>query len=406
MTNDYYLVFQERSGNHGKTFKEVVQKQAQHDFKYFLQSSPNSIQVNINSKDGNSTRVATIFSKENETLAKRYFLCDKADQIKIGDFLYWNDSIWLMFKKERDTIEAYDKFEGIECRHRIQWIDKYGVLQETPCYLAAQTDEKVKSNFRTWNNMITPQPNKFLEIITSRNNIQLGQKFLIDETAWFVVESDYISIKNIIYLSLTEDKKDLYTDDLENNIADIIDLNKFELRIKDNNIDLGIDEEYKITGEIYLNGNKYSDKILIEVIEGENLISIDENFNLTALSEGSVKLRICMEENNEIYQEMIINIKETAPEIVTYQLIGDESIKWGRTKVVQSVKNINGVAEPSIANFTVIDDNELLSSYEINNSSVTITANNENKTGKFSIVCTFEDNSQVEKIITVTSLWM
>lgn len=406
MINDYYLVFQERSGNHGKTFKEVVQKQAQHDFKYFLQSSPNSIQVNINSKDGNSTRVATIFSKENETLAKRYFLCDKADQIKIGDFLYWNDSIWLMFKKERDTIEAYDKFEGIECRHRIQWIDNYGVLKETPCYLAAQTDEKIKSNFRTWNNMITPQPNKFLEIITSRNNIQLGQKFLIDETAWFVVESDYISIKNIIYLSLTEDKKDLYTDDLENNITDIIDLNKFELRIKDNNIDLGINEEYKITGEVYLNGNKYSDKILIEIIEGEDLISIDENFNLTALSEGSVKLRICMEENNEIYQEMIINIKETAPEIVTYQLIGDESIKWGRTKVIQSVKNINGVAEPSIANFTVIDDNELLSSYEINNSSVTITANNENKTGKFSIVCTFEDNSQVEKIITVTSLWM
>ena len=406
MTNDYYLVFQERSGNHGKTFKEVVQKQAQHDFKYFLQSSPNSIQVNINSKDGNSTRVATIVSKENETLAKRYFLCDKVDQIKVGDFLYWNDSIWLMFKKERDTIEAYDKFEGIECRHHIQWIDSYGILQETPCYLVAQTDEKIKSNFRTWNNMITPQPNKFLEIITSRNNIQLGQKFLIDETAWFVVESDYISIKNIIYLSLTEDKKDLYTDDLENDIANIVDLNKFELRIKDSNIDLGINEEYKITGEIYLNGNKYSDKILIEIIEGEDLISIDENFNLTALSEGSVKLRVCMEENNEIYQEMIINIKETAPEIVTYQLIGDESIKWGRTKVIQSVKNINGVAEPSIANFTVIDNNELLSSYEINNSSVTITANNENKIGKISIVCTFEDNSQVEKIISVTSLWM
>ena len=205
---------------------------------------------------------------------------------------------------------------------------------------------------------------------------------------------------------MTEDKKDLYTDDLENDIANIVDLNKFELRIKDSNIDLGINEEYKITGEIYLNGNKYSDKILIEIIEGENLISIDENFNLTALSEGSVKLRVCMEENNEIYQEMIINIKETAPEIVTYQLIGDESIKWGRTKVIQSVKNINGIAEPSVASFTVIDNNELLSSYEINNSSVTITANNENKTGKFSIVCTFEDNSQVEKIISVTSLWM
>ena len=86
--------------------------------------------------------------------------------------------------------------------------------------------------------MITPQPNKYLEIITCRNNIQLGQKFLIDETAWYVVESDYISIKNILYLSLTEDKKDLYTDDLENNIADIVDLNKFKMHIKDNNIEI------------------------------------------------------------------------------------------------------------------------------------------------------------------------
>lgn len=406
MTSDYYLVFQERSGNHGKTFKQVVQKQAQRDFKYLLQSSPNAIGVNINSKDGDLTKVVTIVVKETETLAKRYFLCDKADQIKIGDFLYWGDSIWLMFKKERDTIEAYDKFEGIECRHFIQWIDKYGVLQETPCYLVAQTDEKVKSNFRTWNNMITPQPNKFMEIITSRNNIQLGQKFLIDETAWFVVESDYISVKNIIYLSLTEDKKDLYTDDLENNIANIVDLNKFKLQVKDTEIDLGIGEEYQITSAIYLNGNKYSDEFIVEIIEGENLISMNENFKLTALSEGSVKLRICMEENNEVFEEMTINIVETAPETITYQFVGDESIKWGRTKVLQSVKNVNGVAEPTVATFTVTDEQSLLASYEINNSSVTITANDDNKIGTILVSCTFEDGSQVNKIISVTSLWM
>lgn len=406
MTSDYYLVFQERSGNHGKTFKQVVQKQAQRDFKYLLQSSPNAIGVNINSKDGDLTKVVTIVVKETETLAKRYFLCDKADQIKIGDFLYWGDSIWLMFKKERDTIEAYDKFEGIECRHFIQWIDKYGVLQETPCYLVAQTDEKVKSNFRTWNNMITPQPNKFMEIITSRNNIQLGQKFLIDETAWFVVESDYISVKNIIYLSLTEDKKDLYTDDLENNIANIVDLNKFKLQVKDTEIDLGIGEEYQITGAIYLNGNKYSDEFIVEIIEGENLISMNENFRLTALSEGSVKLRICMEENNEVFEEMTINIVETAPETISYQFIGDESIKWGRAKVLQSVKNVNGVAEPTVATFVVTDEQSLLASYEINNSSVTITANDDNKIGTVLVSCTFEDGSQVSKIISVTSLWM
>lgn len=406
MTNDYYLVFQERSGNHGKTFKEVVQKQARHDFKYFLQSSPNAIKVTINSKEGKETKVATILNKENETLVKRYFLCDIADQISIGDFLYWGDSIWLMFRKERDTIEAYDKFEGIECRHKIQWVDSYGVLQNTPCYLVAQKDDQIKSNFRTWNNMITPQPNKYLEIITCRNNIQLGQKFLIDETAWYVVESDYISIKNILYLSLTEDKKDIYVDDVADNIANIVDLNKFEMRIKDKEISLDIDKEYKIAGEVYLNGNKYSDKIIVEVTEGADLVTINDNFTLTALSEGRVVLRICMEENNEIYQEMIINIVENAPQNISYQLIGDESIKWGRTKVIQAVKVVDGVSAAIAASFKVVDKKELLSSYEINSSSVTITADTKNKVGNFTIICTFEDGSTVEKIIRVTSLWM
>lgn len=406
MTNDYYLVFQERSGNHGKTFKEVVQKQARHDFKYFLQSSPNAIKVTINSKEGKETKVATILNKENETLVKRYFLCDIADQISIGDFLYWGDSIWLMFRKERDTIEAYDKFEGIECRHKIQWVDSYGVLQNTPCYLVAQKDDQIKSNFRTWNNMITPQPNKYLEIITCRNNIQLGQKFLIDETAWYVVESDYISIKNILYLSLTEDKKDIYVDDIADNIANIVDLNKFEMRIKDKEISLDIDKEYKIAGEVYLNGNKYSDKIIIEVIEGADLVTINDNFTLTALSEGRVVLRICMEENNEIYQEMIINIVKNAPQNISYQLIGDESIKWGRTKVIQAVKVVDGVSVAIAASFKVVDKEELLSSYEINSSSVTITADTKNKVGNFTIICTFEDGSTVEKTIRVTSLWM
>ena len=406
MTNDYYLVFQERSGNHGKTFKEVVQKQARHDFKYFLQSSPNAIKVTINSKEGKETKVATILNKENETLVKRYFLCDIADQIDIGDFLYWGDSIWLMFRKERDTIEAYDKFEGIECRHKIQWVDSYGVLQNTPCYLVAQKDDQIKSNFRTWNNMITPQPNKYLEIITCRNNIQLGQKFLIDETAWYVVESDYISIKNILYLSLTEDKKDIYVDDIADNIANIVDLNKFEMRIKDKEISLDIDKEYKIAGEVYLNGNKYSDKIIIEVIEGADLVTINDNFTLTALSEGRVVLRICMEENNEIYQEMIINIVKNAPQNISYQLIGDESIKWGRTKVIQAVKVVDGVSTAIAASFKVVDKEELLSSYEINSSSVTITADTKNKVGNFTIICTFEDGSIVEKTIRVTSLWM
>ena len=405
MTNDYYKVFQERCKNHGKSFKSLVQSQAALDFQRFLVSSPNAIDVTVNDEE-EKIRVATILNKEkNDTDVRRFFLANKEDGLKIGDFIYWDDTVWILLKKEKDTIDAYDKFEGLECRHNIKWIDKFGVLQSTPCYLVAQTDEKVKANFRTWNNMITPQPNKYLEIITSRKNIELSQRFLIDETAWSVVETDYISVKGIIYLSLTEDKKDLYEDDIDNDIADIFDLNKFQLKLEETEITLGIDETYQLSGKTYLNGNLYSSDIIVEILEGEENISIDENLKITGIKEGNTKLRISMEENNEISQELNVTIQESAPTNVVYDLKGDASIKWGRTKVYQFVRVVNGIFEPVKAEFSIEDKDKLIKSYEINETSITITANEDNRIGEFYINCTFGEET-IRKEIKVTSLWM
>lgn len=405
MTNDYYKVFQDRCSNHGRSFKSLVQSQAAIDFKRFLTSSPDSIDVIVNNL-GNPIRVATILSKEkNDTVVRRFFLADKEENLKIGDFLYWEDTIWILLKKEKDTINAYDKFEGLECRHNIKWIDKFGVLKEVPCYLVAQTDEKVKANFRTWNNMITPQPNKYLEIITSRQNIELAKRFLIDETAWSVVESDYISVKGVLYLSLTEDKRDLYQDNINENIADIVDLNKFQLVVENKEINLGIDEEYLLSGKIYLNGNLYSNNIIVEILEGAEFISIDDELKISGVSEGSAKVRISMEENNEISQEVIINIIENAPDTINYNLTGDEKIKWGRTKVYQAIKVINGVSEPVKATFSIEDKNKVVKNYEINDTSITITANTDNKVGDFDIKCNINGQELVKKV-SVTSLWM
>lgn len=405
MTNDYYKVFQERCKNHGKSFKSLVQSQAALDFQRFLVSSPNAIDVTVNDEE-EKIRVATILNKEkNDTDVRRFFLANKEDGLKIGDFIYWDDTVWILLKKEKDTIDAYDKFEGLECRHNIKWIDKFGVLQSTPCYLVAQTDEKVKANFRTWNNMITPQPNKYLEIITSRKNIELSQRFLIDETAWLVVETDYISVKGIIYLSLTEDKKDLYEDDINNDIADIVDLNKFQLKLEETEITLGIDETYQLSGKTYLNGNLYSSDIIVEILEGEENISIDENLKITGIKEGNTKLRISMEENNEISQELNVTIQESASANVVYDLKGDASIKWGRTKVYQFVRVVNGIFEPVKAEFSIEDKDKLIKNYEINETSITITANEDNRVGEFYINCTFGEET-VRKEIKVTSLWM
>lgn len=412
MIKDYYDVFRKRSQSHGSKFKDLVRQDAILNFKRFLNSSPDAITVTINDSEIPIT-VATILEKETETKNKRFFLCKKEDNVKIGDFIYWDDTIWLTFMKTKDTIDAYDKFEALECKHKIKWVDNEGAFNEIPVFLIAQVDEKIKGNFRTWNNMITPQPNKYLEIITSRKNIKLGQKFILDNTAWFVVESDYLSVKNILYLSLTEDKIDRYCDDVENNLANFVDLDKFVIDIKDKKITLNKEQEYTIMKKIYLNGNLCeNEKIKIDIIEGANLIEINdfpEKENkaiIIAKNYGKAVIRLSMEDNNKIYEDIIIEIKENAEESKHLIIDGDNTIKWGRTKIYSVKSVINGIEETIPATFELLDDNKIISNFESNQRSAILTANSNNQIGTVILRATTEDNKVIEKEIRIISLWM
>lgn len=398
--SDYKEVFIARH-QHGRQFKDLVKKQGALDFNNFLKSSPDSIQVKINNKK--TTTVATVLEKEKETESKRYFLCSKNDKIKVGDFLYWEDSIWLLFLKTRETINVYDKFEALECKHEISWINEYGVIEKVPCYLVAQTNSTIKSNFRTWNNMITPQPNKNLEIITSRRAIKLGQKFLVEDTAWFVVESDYISVKDIIYLSLTEDKLDLCNDNLEKELADYNTLNKYIVVLEKSEIGLGINEEYKINGQIYLNGNFYSDNIDLEILEGTKNIKIVDNI-ITGQSAGTSKIKVSMHEDSDIFTYLTIKVKDDVQNDTNYLINGDLSIKWGRTKLYKVVKTVNGEEQEITSTIEVEDENKLCS-YDIYNNTISITANSNNEIGTIKIKAVV-DNIEITKEVNIVSLWM
>jgi hypothetical protein len=78
----------------------------------------------------------------------------------------------------------------------------------------------IKGNFRTWHNLITPQPNKYAEIIIPRREIDRGTNFIIEDEGWKLVEYDYTSVPGVMYLSLTESKINLIYDDLDIDLAD------------------------------------------------------------------------------------------------------------------------------------------------------------------------------------------
>lgn len=405
MIEDYYSVFEKRSHSHGQYFKQAVQRDAALNFKRFLRSSPDAIQVTVNDSNAVIT-VATILEKETETKNKRYFLCDKLDHVKVGDFIYWDSTVWLVFMKALDTIQAYDKFEALECKHTIKWIDEMGAYNESPAFLLGQTDEKVKANFRTWNNMITPQANAFLEIITSRRDIKLGQKFLFDNTAWHVVETDYLSVHNIIYLSLVEDKICEACDNTELDLANYVDLNKVVIEPLDENISLGVGDTYTFNNKIYLNGNEYASASLgIEVISGEDSVTLAGK-ELTAIAQGDAQVKLFVQEDEEVNTIVNVTVVENPSTNEQYVFDGDASIKWGRTKTYTVYQVVNGVSTPLEVTFAITDNENVLVGSSVAPMGLSLTANDDNKIGTVELTATLQNGEVLTKTVNIVSLWM
>ena len=79
-----------------------------------------------------------------------------------------------------------------------------------------------------WHSLISPQPNKFAEIIMPRpllegddkDQLMRGINFIIEDEAWTVIECDWTSVEGIIYMSLTESKVNYQYDDRDIDVAD------------------------------------------------------------------------------------------------------------------------------------------------------------------------------------------
>jgi hypothetical protein len=111
----------------------------------------------------------------------------------------------------------------------MKWIDAQGHLQQSWSYFVSSLDSKIKGNFRTWNSLITPQPNKYAELLMPRRPIDRATNFIVEDESWSVVEYDHTSVPGIIYLSLTEGKINTIYDDTENNIADLDKLAQYQV---------------------------------------------------------------------------------------------------------------------------------------------------------------------------------
>ena len=281
-------------------------------------------------------------SKDKEEKKIMYLYVANDIPIKVGDILTWkqdNGAIekWLLLQQIHKVHPAYQTFQIIKCNYQLKWIDFNGYLRKSWAYAVSSVDSKVKSNFRMWHSLISPQPNKFAEVIMPRpvfeegsedlNRLMRGITFIIENEGWTIIECDWTSVEGIAYMSLTESKVNYHYDDRTVDVAEI-DRLKFPV----------LQAVYNVGEEIVpeFNTETFNEwEIVLIVPEDSKVVTKIDDSRLQAIGKGkeTVKMRLknlnADDPRTAVTKEFEITVNASANEDALF-IQGSDTIRLDR----------------------------------------------------------------------------
>lgn len=398
---NYLDVYWRRINHLGETTAERIKNGGIRSFQKWLNESPHTIKdLSVERGLYFSGIILTNKDKEHE---KIMFL-NVANNIPllIGDIMNWpleNGEIekWILIQEEKKVNGSYRTFWIVRCNYIMKWIDNQGHVQESWSYFVSSLDSKIKGNFRTWNNLITPQPNKYAEVLMPRKQIERSTNFIVEEESWSVIEYDYTSVPGIIYLSLTENKINLIYDDIKNNIADTDKLADYTLLLPEGNQTFNINQPIIPVFTLQKNGITYNGNYGFKTTDKSKARIIDGV--LTAVGEGTVDIIVYLIDYPEIMKTITVEITNENIEFSAY-IDGNDAIRLDREESYKLVSNQDILDKVT---FTLVTTD--LAKIKIDNDNqCTIRANASNKLGTITLIAQY-NNQEYSKTISIIPLW-
>ena len=393
---DYLDAYFSRVFHRGESVAEVAKNTGERSFESWLASSIHTVK-DLSVERGLYFSGIILTNKDKEHQKIMFLNVANDIPIVIGDIVNWGAEKWIIFQKEKKVCETYQTFLILQCNYLLKWIDSNGHLQQSWGHFTSSLDSKVKENFRTWNSLITPQPNKYAEIIMPRHNIDRDTSFIVEEEAWSMVEYDHSSVPGVIYLSLTEEKLNSIYDDIINNIADTDRLAKYEVITGKEKQIFTVGSPIAPTFTIVKNGKPV--EVDYKLIPENKKIAKFVNGTLTAIKEGETSLIVQLVEYPEIYTRLEIIVgKENN---FSAYIEGSDSIRLGREF---SYKLVGTSEINENVSFTLKETNLAFIIDSGENNLCRIKANDKNKLGSVELIAEYQ-GIEYTKTISIIPLW-
>lgn len=407
---NYLDVYKSRISHLGTNYQEHAYKSGILEFRRYLKYNQHTERNLILEKDETVFDGVILTDKEDDNRVSQILLVktleDGGPAIQKGDLVLWNDEHWIVYQSTTSSYQPHQKFYMVRCNYKIKWIDKEGFLKESWIYLLGSKDSKIKDNFRTWHNAITPQPNKYINIIMPHQLMDLGTEIMVLNEVWYLVDYDQASVPGVIFMSFTETNLNEQRDSLDEKLANADKIANWKIQMLDSRIvesDSIIDLNYTILKD----GVAQDVEPTIEV--SGNLVLLNSN-QVQVGHSGSGVITI---NYKGVSKKQVITVGKTPA--AKLMLTCDDKIRVASedNKIV-----LENVEKDSHVDFVFENwkdkDNKVpvpfkdlidLKSIQVKDNVCYFDVNKNNKLGKFIIKIYYNGKLIIEKTITVVSLW-
>ena len=241
-----------------------------------------------------------------------------------------------------------------------------------------------------WNELITPQPNKFMEVLMPYQPIEKSTEIILYDEAWELIDYDRISVPGTIYLSFTESKVNELRDSVREQIANIDKLQVWSINAP---LQLSVEVGERINPVYTLLKNGIIQKDIKATLIPSEKMSYDDEGNLIAAEAGETELLLT-------YENLMLTLKVVIGGGVQMGYInGDNYIRMGRSASYELIMPDNSIAKTE---FSI--DNTTIASIQNQGNKCIVKANDRNKLGTV-ILSTEYLGQTYTKSINILALW-
>lgn len=393
---DYLKKYKQKIEITGTTPKERVEFKQRSDFERYLRKSPNREIIYI---DEQSYEVVILSKKINQKESYLQILASLDVPLHQGIIIFWHDNFWLVTIAEEQKRQNHFKGELKKCNNILKWVDKYGAIKQTYCYIFGNIFGDLRyqtstNGFGSTFSFSYASINGSIQIIIplteDTKNIKEEYQFILNNKKWNLTDIDDFSYEGLIGLLLKRAMKNPITDDLKEGLADADRVNSWKIIVENgNNYSLVKGYEQELEINLYNNDNLVTiDKPELEYyISDPNVIKFDGK-KIKAIDNGKAILEICIKESPTI--KTVVNIEVNNSPVINYHynLTGNAFIKQGGRKYKYIASRMYNSEEDieAIFNFSIKGLVTLATLEVIDRNSCYIITNNNNKYGKITLI--------------------